>query len=368
MEEKKNIVLILGNGFDMNLSRKTSYKDFWNTDYCPKNYPAPLISHLNSCWNNNIEEVKWYDLENELLEYYNSNISRPVWKDILPIEELNFLRNYSHSDYACRRYDNKTDIINSLILKGRIIISNQLSQSLEIPYLEDYKLSIRDRDFKALELIKTGLCNYIKEVDAAEVNLNSVARSTITAIELSLQDAGNHVSVYSFNYTSLPNDSEDILYPQYIHGRCKHNKIIIGTKDSKIFNRDYDFLQKSFDPHYKTPPIVSDMLHADEVIIFGHSLGINDSQYFKPFFTQQTDIKNSKRIRITIFTKDEKSEIEIKRSLQLMTDYNLSLLYSLNDFEIILTDNVHRKKKIFEDFLNRHISKKQYIFSLLRNL
>ncbi len=62
-------VLVIGNGFDLNLHRQTSYKDFWNSNYCPKDYPAPLIAHLNSKWNESSETVKWYDLENELLQY-----------------------------------------------------------------------------------------------------------------------------------------------------------------------------------------------------------------------------------------------------------------------------------------------------------
>ena len=39
----KSIVLVLGNGFDLDIGLRTSYKDFWESDYCPKSYPAPLI-------------------------------------------------------------------------------------------------------------------------------------------------------------------------------------------------------------------------------------------------------------------------------------------------------------------------------------
>ena len=50
MFEPRKLVLILGNGFDLDLGLKTSYKDFWESEYCPKDYPAPLIRHLNSRW------------------------------------------------------------------------------------------------------------------------------------------------------------------------------------------------------------------------------------------------------------------------------------------------------------------------------
>lgn len=43
MEEPRKIVLILGNGFDLNLGLKTSDKDFWASKNCLKNYPAKSL-------------------------------------------------------------------------------------------------------------------------------------------------------------------------------------------------------------------------------------------------------------------------------------------------------------------------------------
>lgn len=65
----RKTVLIIGNGYDMDLGRKTSYKNFWESAFCPKDYPAPLIAHLNGKWKDNLDAVKWYDLENELYNY-----------------------------------------------------------------------------------------------------------------------------------------------------------------------------------------------------------------------------------------------------------------------------------------------------------
>ncbi|MBP5517465.1 MAG: hypothetical protein J6X91_02220 [Bacteroidales bacterium] len=50
MSESRKIVLVIGNGFDLDLGLKTSYKDFWESEFCPKDYPSPLIRHLNSQW------------------------------------------------------------------------------------------------------------------------------------------------------------------------------------------------------------------------------------------------------------------------------------------------------------------------------
>ena len=83
MAEPRKIVLILGNGFDLDLGLKTSYKDFWESEFCPKDYPAPLIHHLNQRWPDNLDAVKWYDLENELLNYYKGLHNLKDGEDIL---------------------------------------------------------------------------------------------------------------------------------------------------------------------------------------------------------------------------------------------------------------------------------------------
>ena len=44
----KNIILILGNA-DLDLGRKTSYKDFYQSDFCPK-LSCSNVQHLNKKW------------------------------------------------------------------------------------------------------------------------------------------------------------------------------------------------------------------------------------------------------------------------------------------------------------------------------
>ena len=63
MNDNKS-VLIIGNGFDIALKRKTSYKNFYESKYCPKWYSAPLIAYLNG-WTdkNELDDIKWMDME-----------------------------------------------------------------------------------------------------------------------------------------------------------------------------------------------------------------------------------------------------------------------------------------------------------------
>jgi hypothetical protein len=138
-----------------------------------------------------------------------------------------------------------------------------------------------------------------------------------------------------------------------VHGNCDDGKIILGTRDESL-SKDYCFLQKSFDKHFSPPPIVDDLAVADEVIIFGHSLGINDRQYFKPFFMAQSSFAESKRKTITIITKDDSSVVEIKRSLPQMTNNQLSVLMSKNNVKFIKTEMDAEDQEALKVFFSSH--------------
>ena len=355
---QRSIVLVLGNGFDLDLGLRTSYKDFWESEHCPKDYPAPLIKHLNEKWPDNLDKVKWYDLENELLEYF-----RGIQKysehpdDLITDHEREFLNYYNPANTSVKgHYPRYQDEINSLHEKGLLDLDMGWGTYMTIPYLDDLRQSPVWRDRKAFQLIKDGLCKYITKVSNHVPDTEGCSFNVLFAIARA-KELGDYVNIYTFNYTKLhhPYGSNLTNITHHVHGTCEDGKIIIGTQDSKELNRDYDFLQKSFDPNFNPPALVYDLLNANEIVFFGHSIGVNDRQYFKSFFKQQTSTDAPKRKRITIFTRDEKSEVEIKRSLQEMTDHNLSTLYGMNDLEIIKTAEVKKSPKQFRDFMLRNI-------------
>lgn len=71
---------------------------------------------------------------------------------------------------------------------------------------------------------------------------------------------------------------------------------------------------------------------------------------------------------ITIFTKDEKSEVDIKRSLQEMTDYNLSALYGMNEINIIKSSTLVHDRRPLAKFLKMFINDDIVISSILHRL
>ena len=359
---QRSIVLVLGNGFDLDLGLRTSYKDFWESQYCPKGYPAPLIKHLNEKWPDSLDKVKWYDLENELLQYFRRTHHRDTYDLITPSEQ-EFLKNYNPSNTTARHHYTKyQEEIASLNAKGLLSVDISWGTYMTIDYLDDLRESAVWRDRKAFKLIKEGLCKYITEASNTAIDDKSCSFNVLFAMAKA-KELGDSLHIYTFNYTSLqsPHGNSIANVTYHMHGTCVEDKIIIGTQDSLEFDENYDFLQKSFDPDFNPPALVDSLLHSGEIVIFGHSLGVNDMQYFKSFFQRQIDINNPKRKRITIFTRDDRSEIEIKRSLQLMTDHNLSTLYGLNDLQIIKTASIKDDPSKFRAFMKEYIGDDRYV-------
>ena len=358
MEEPKRIVLILGNGFDIDLGLKTSYKDFWQSDYCPKDYPAPLIKYLNECWGDDLGKVRWYDLENAFMAYYQKITSPEGPFDVITETERDFLKEINSAYIIGESYFEKDiPMLQSLQSKGilkRICEKNGYIHN-DIPFLEDLKKSPIIRDREAFKRINEGICQYIGELKSDGTNDSNLASFVLSA--LSIASELDFVNIYSFNYTELPEDFKSIFEKStyHVHGRCAQKNIIVGTGDSEEFNTNYDYLQKAYSPYFNPPALVPNLLAADDVIIFGHSIGENDRQYFDAFFKQQTASATPKRINITVFTYDEQSELDIKRALQRMTGSKLSVLCSQNNVRIIKKSEVTRDPNPFLDFLKEYI-------------
>ena len=362
MAEPRKIVLILGNGFDLDIGLKTSYKDFWESEFCPKDYPAPLIRHLNKQWKEGKDAVRWYDLENELHSYAKNADEG----DVIDEEQRSYIMN--HTDYElsiASSYTGIDEVFSSLVEADVIKIAGVLRRA-SIPYRDDLMESAIWRDRKAFALIKKGLCNYLSSLDYESLKSSSMARALLEILKHSVSQ-GNLISIYSFNYTptlSRYNQSLGSIVKS-VHGSCDSSSIIIGTGDTLDISNDYDFLIKSFDASYNPPALVEDLQNTDEVIIFGHSIGKNDRMYFKAFFKQQVDYSCPRRKDITIFTRDEESEIQIKRALLEMTDGNLSALYGLNNIHLFHTSKLDSEEEKMRDLILRQNINKDKVSELL---
>ena len=347
MIEPRKIVLILGNGFDLDLGLKTSYKDFWESEYCPKDYPAPIIRYLNETLGKSPERVRWYDLETELLNYGLQQKKSSI-PDVITKREQDALKHLSDTQLQFGVSDGYEDEVTSLWQKG-FIIANPFTQ---VRYREALLKQADRRDEEAFALIKAGIKEYLRHLSPREYDWLPVSLAVLSSVMVA-KEAGNDVSIFSFNYTALPNQSgypfEGIL--NYVHGSCAGKDIIIGTRDDIEIPEPYDFLYKSFDPHYNPPQITAALQSATDVIIFGHSLGINDQNYFRGFFNDRK-APNGPLRHIIVFTKDAVSEIEVKRSLNKLIEGGLSALYTRSKFRIIQTARIKENNTPLHEYLD----------------
>lgn len=282
-------VLIIGNGFDLDLGMHTSYNDFAISKYWPYKdwtWDKGLGKYLND----KKHTEYWLDLENELANYALSL--------------------------------NATELCNETQVR---------------------------HDKEDFNLLEKKLNEYLK---AEQEKLTEDKNDTAAKLVLkSLVYNKKNYFIHSFNYTNLKiiskelNISLDEHRIEYVHGTLENGDIILGAGDNNPLPDEYDWLYKTSNKNYSPNNLADSLANADEICIFGHSLGENDFDYFKPFFqriSQHMDLtyhnpETDKRLKLTIYTKDEESEIALKRQLRKLTDNHLQGIYANCDFKIEYT-------------------------------
>lgn len=282
-------IIIVGNGFDLDLGLKTSYSHFAESSQW-KNLMDNNAHSLDESWllgflKRRYDVVQWIDIESALLDYAVAKTKSHIMA------------------YAA----------------------------------EDAN------DFKALsQALKT----YLREQqDSFSPSVHSVASVFLKFISsLSAQ-----LSLYSFNYTDLNvlADKYGLTMNHivhHIHGSLvADDDIILGIETSERIDDRYAFLFKTQNRNYAHTNILKDLRDKEEYVFFGHSLNGMDYEYFKNTFQNLSVLSGSKPPRLTIITKDEASENRFKSFLR--RHISLQGLYSNSNPVFILTDLVYNKDK-----------------------
>lgn len=310
-----NNVLIIGNGFDLDLGLPTSYKDFAKSKFWPQATPIVTSSPVIRTNSGNhyvghrphpilLEHVlarkkelpTWFDLENELLQYAQT--------------------------------ENKSNGPES----EHFIKSNI-----------DYFLKLQAE-----------LCDYISEAENQDINKDCVAGKVLKSVI----NNGSFSKIYSFNYTDLHkiaktfNLRDDFEYT-HIHGSVSDKSIILGVDESEL-RTGYKEFRKTSSPYYKSYDIYNVLKSAHEIIFFGMSFGKIDYSYFDDFFKELlrgAPKPEENKQNITIFTKDNNAQSEIKERLR-EQEINVQKLYGYSHLCFIGTsDNTNEKE--LNDFYDR---------------
>lgn len=285
-------VLIIGNGFDLDLGLPTRYSDFANSDYWPHDDRVPdgrsvfsiakgeEYHALSFSLEKRLKTENWFDLEESLLDYATKEVS----------------------GLANDLYSAKNDI--------------------------DYYHELQSK-----------LCDYLIDVQSnTPINTKALAGDILRAI----LDNGYFDNIFSFNYTDLNylanqlGISKTIKYT-HVHGKLSDRSIILGVNESNLKD-EYDEFHKSTSEFYQSNNLPQALDEANEVIFYGLSFGFIDFDYFANFFISLNEnlIPEKEKKHISIFTKDNVSEKDIKKRLrkaginhiQLRSNCYLDFVYS----------------------------------------
>lgn len=280
-------IIILGNGFDLDLGLETSYSSFakseqWK-DLMDNNEHSKDINWLLGFIKSKYEVEKWIDIEAALLEYAMNKTSNRIMA-------------YSKGD--------ETDFV-------------ALRRSLKA-YLTEQQSYFRPTK-------------------------KSVASILLTC----LGEISNDSKLYTFNYTQLDVlaarcNYDSITDAEHIHGSLADDgELIFGIETSSInIDERYAFLFKTQNRKYHHTDLLKDLRDKDEYIFFGHSLNGMDYNYFNSLFVSLAN-SVSKTPRLTIITKNEVDEYSFKNYLRRM-NVSLQGLFSNAIPTFILTDEVYR--------------------------
>lgn len=286
-ERQQKRIIILGNGFDLDLGLSTQYQNFLNSKY-------------------------FQDLgkETNLFYWLLSKHEFQTWTDIE--EELKlFAIDQSHR-------------------KSHFTIDLQ----------------------KHFNSLTNALCKYLNSFDYKNLKRDSMAYALIECIANT--DCYN---IYNYNYTDLKKIYKELGFRElnnyiHVHGKAIDNSIILGFEDDVDIDTDYNFMIKTFSPHYHSCHIQRNLKEAKVVIFFGHSLSCTDYRYFADFFNKQSslNIENGNSKRIIIITYNENSRRQLLQQLWDMNNRRTGLLFDQNEFSIFCTSKKQDRDKLLELF------------------
>lgn len=206
--ESDKLLFIIGNGFDIDLGLKTSYRSFVESEFWPCQHR--LFSK---------EDVKKYDMTECLHDILHEDTTSNSWYDLEAImaEYATCLCGY----------------------RPTFEVSDSMKQQAK-----DDKI-IYDKIIESLTV-------YLREVQKGKLNHDSAAAIILRLLIESSFD----VRIYSFNYTDIKTFAsklglKDSLDVTYMHGNL-NDGIILGIESNMDFCPPYRYMCKEYSPHYQS--------------------------------------------------------------------------------------------------------------------
>lgn len=345
-----NHLVIIGNGFDIAHGLKTSYKDFiiWYLNFCIKNvkksrngtsYSDELI-RLNSEYtisgNLKISDVNLID------KVLKSNRIELNYESEFLVKIMQQFNAYNWVDIEKIYYNTLVEYF-SFVNEKRSSLNN---------VVESVKKLNKDFDY-----IKHMLIEYLKEINADDVNLNYEIKNHLDKITSQLNiHSKDEILFLNFNYTKTIEKyvdlANDTLKQIQIHGGLndKLENIVFGYGDETDINyhdierlEENDFLTHikmfyySANSNYlKLISFLNQYMKTYKVHIMGHSCGVSDRVLLKTVFENP----NCEKIKIYYHSiskdKNDFREKHMNISRHFSSDKKGDLRTKIEDFESCL--------------------------------
>ena len=383
-------ILILGNGFDLSMGRKTSYSDF--VEFANNLFPVTDVQLKKFLDENNIniEEYKdnyylrfinenrstlgenWCNLEimisqlAEAIFYFKSN-KEELLRAIAEIESNLSLK---HSDYEIDLWKILSDTENYLV--KRFIAWTFFELYLQKGWEDkdvNYSIDKFNEEFiNQLELLTELLEIYLSYRDYIDFEIDK-----IPPLETALDgiDDISASSVISFNYTHTPYKlfRIPIENTHYIHGeidlsryKSEINTMVFGIEDKEIdvnsslipYQKYYQRIVKETGSEYLDflkPRRAEDLyggLKKKNIIVFGHSVDPLDKEIFQNCFTLTSHYPYNYRFIFTYYNESTKRSIVKNLAIILGKDKLVELTGNKN-VVFVKSDNVDGMRKVLSD-------------------
>lgn len=307
MQFRINNLLVVGNGFDMDLGLNTSYSSFiesneWNKmkNNRKQEYSCPsLIDYISKEYESSKEG--WFDLERTMLSYITPKDGN--------LHKYNVEEDKKDYDAICTSL--VEFLCNLFWSPSPLKVVNRMQNSFAARLLCDFCDPLFS---SARDVMYT--FNY-------------------TPIEVIYSSIGGFPATLEYYNIHGKISKEDFFKKKY-----DGSSIILGIMPdpSEPIVPGYSFLVKSNHPQYRHSNLENDLIQARNVYIFGHSMNKMDFGYFEDYFKLLCS-NTSKERRLTIITKDDLSRLRILDNLWKMK-IPVREIFTHTNVEIILTDNL----------------------------
>lgn len=395
MDEKKKFrtTLVLGNGFDLSLHLKTSYKAFHEYLEAKGFYEKHNSNELICKIRKEIHDY-WYNFEKVIKDYALSSKATILFRRLAIFRKGldKFLHNWNRDLLSDMITNEILDLFNQYNFSSAIELLNnindgELSEIMSIcrkveSQIDDIELLERKKTLAILNELKAELYSFLKNAIQGHIDIsepsarvllstlgiepkgyNSIEEGLLTKIVEEEWVFEDNVRIVSFNYTdtlyliakvvelakgrAFPLEFEDlknIYFP--IHGTLKEEELVFGADDVEGIPYPLQILKKSeqiidYKGKYDVKKQFTDILNnSQEIIIFGHSINGLDFEYYEEYLKTDSDSP------IHIITYDETSVETIKHFLA-----KRNLHRGNREIKYYKTNESHNKQ--IEDLCNR---------------